>query len=127
MKDVVKKWNGISLILRILIGLIIGAVLGLAVPQATAISVLGDLFVGALKAIAPVLVFVLVMSSLAKAGNGIGKRFRTVIFLYMLSTLLAAVVAVAGQLCISGNHQADGCGQPGGAGRYLGGIDGSAE
>ena len=94
MKDVVKKWNGISLILRILIGLIIGAVLGLAVPQATAISVLGDLFVGALKAIAPVLVFVLVMSSLAKAGNGIGKRFRTVIFLYMLSTLLAAVVAV---------------------------------
>lgn len=63
-------------------------------PQATAISILGNLFVGALKAIAPILVFFLVMSSLAQATNGIGKRFRTVIFLYMLSTLLASIVAV---------------------------------
>ena len=94
MKNLIEKWNSISLILRILIGLIIGAVLGIALPNATVISILGDLFVGALKAIAPILVFILVMSSLAKAGNGIGKRFRTVIFLYMLSTLLAAVVAV---------------------------------
>ena len=94
MKNLVKKWNNVSLILRILIGLIIGAVLGIVLPNATVISILGDLFVGALKAIAPILVFVLVMSSLAKANNGIGKRFRTVIILYMLSTLLAAVVAV---------------------------------
>lgn len=83
-----------SLILRILIGLIIGAVLGLTLPQATGISILGDLFVGALKAIAPVLVFVLVISSLAQANTGIGKKFRTVIFLYMASTFLAAVIAV---------------------------------
>jgi serine/threonine transporter len=94
MKNVIKKWNDTSLILRIIIGLVIGIVLALTVPQATAISVLGDLFVGALKAIAPILVFVLVMSSLAQAGSGIGKRFRTVIFLYMLSTLLASVAAV---------------------------------
>jgi serine/threonine transporter len=94
MKNVIKKWNDTSLILRIVIGLVIGIVLALTVPQATAISVLGDLFVGALKAIAPILVFVLVMSSLAQAGSGIGKRFRTVIFLYMLSTLLASVAAV---------------------------------
>lgn len=94
MKNLVKKWNDISLILRILIGLIIGTILGIAAPQATIIAVLGTLFVGALKAVAPLLVFVLVMSSLARANNGIGKKFRTVIFLYMLSTLLAAVVAV---------------------------------
>lgn len=96
MKKFVEKWNSISLILRILVGLIIGAVLGVAIPGLPVIPVLGDVFVGALKAIAPVLVFVLVMSSLANANGGIGARFRTVIFLYMLSTLLAAVIAVLG-------------------------------
>lgn len=96
MKNFAKKWTQSSLILKILIGLVIGAVLGLLVPQLTVISILGDVFVGALKAIAPVLVFVLVMSALANANVGIGSRFRTVIFLYMLSTLLAAVVAVIG-------------------------------
>lgn len=96
MKNLVKKWNEASLIIRIAIGLVIGAVLGVAAPKATAISILGELFVGALKAVAPILVFVLVMSSLARAGNGIGKKFRTVIILYLLSTLLAAVVAVIG-------------------------------
>lgn len=94
MKSLLKKWNDTSLILRIVIGLVIGIILALIVPQATPISLLGTIFVGALKAIAPILVFVLVMSSLAQATEGIGKRFRTVIFLYMLSTLLAAVVAV---------------------------------
>ncbi len=94
MKNLVKKWNDTSLILRIVVGLIIGIILALVAPQATAISILGTIFVGALKSIAPILVFVLVMSSLAQATEGIGKRFRTVIFLYMLSTLLAAVVAV---------------------------------
>ncbi|MDO4173752.1 MAG: serine/threonine transporter SstT [Eubacteriales bacterium] len=94
MGSIVKKWNNTSLILRIVCGLVIGVVLALVVPQATPISLLGTIFVGALKAIAPILVFVLVMSSLSQATDGIGKRFRTVIFLYMLSTLLAAVVAV---------------------------------
>ena len=94
MRNILKKWNGLSLILRIVIGLAIGIVLALAVPQFTAISVLGTMFVGALKAIAPILVFVLVMSSLAQATEGIGKQFRMVIFLYMFSTLLAAVLAV---------------------------------
>ncbi|HCW53106.1 MAG TPA: serine/threonine transporter SstT [Clostridium sp.] len=89
-----KKWNDLSLIIRIIIGLVIGIILALTVPQATIISIWGDLFVGALKAIAPILVFILVMSSIAQASNGVGKKFRTVISLYMLSTLLAAVVAV---------------------------------
>lgn len=96
MKKTWNSWNNISLILRILIGLIVGAVLGVAVPQFTVVAIFGNLFVGALKAVAPVLVFVLVMSALANAKMGIGSRFRTVIILYMLSTLLAAIVAVAG-------------------------------
>lgn len=89
-----QKWTSISLVLRIAIGLVIGAILGFAFPQLTWLSILGDLFVGALKAIAPILVFVLVASSLANAKGGNADRFKTVIFLYMLSTLLAAIVAV---------------------------------
>ena len=96
MKQLVKKWNDLSLIIRIVIGLVLGAILGVVVPQFTVISVLGDVFVGALKAIAPVLVFILVMSSLANAKGGVGKRFSRVIGLYMLSTCLAAFVAVIG-------------------------------
>ncbi len=95
MKKIWKKYCETNLIIRILIGLIIGSVLALTLPN-IGLGLLGDIFVGALKAIAPILVFVLVISSLANAGEGIGKRFRTVIFLYMLSTLMAAFVAVVG-------------------------------
>ncbi len=96
MNGLVKKYSEMSLVLRILIGLVIGAIIGIAFPGATAVAILGKVFVGALKAIAPVLVFVLVMSAISKAHGGIGSRFRTVIILYMVSTLLAAVVAVIG-------------------------------
>ncbi len=94
MKKILRKYTETNLIIRILIGLVIGAVLGIFLPQWKVVGLFGDIFVGALKAVAPVLVFVLVISSLANAGNGIGKKFRTVIGLYMLSTLLAALVAV---------------------------------
>ena len=92
--SLVKKWNSLSLIIRILIGLVIGAVLGLTLPGLSWIGVLGELFVGALKAIAPLLVFVLVASSLANAKGGNASKFRTVIFLYLFSTLCAAIVSV---------------------------------
>lgn len=92
--EIIKKWTSMSLVLRIVIGLVIGAILGFALPQLTWLSILGDLFVGALKAIAPILVFVLVASSLANAKGGNADRFKTVIFLYMFSTLCAAIVAV---------------------------------
>lgn len=91
---ILKKWNSMSLILRILIGLVIGAILGFAVPKATWIGVPGELFVGALKAIAPILVFVLVASSLANSKGGNMEKFRTVIILYLFSTLCAAIVSV---------------------------------
>lgn len=94
MKKAWEAWTSISLVVRILVGLIIGAILGLAVPQATAIGILGDIFVGALKAIAPLLVFFLVISSLSNASNTHGGVIRTVIILYMFSTFLAAIIAV---------------------------------
>ena len=96
MKKFLSFYTKAPLILRIAIGLVIGIVLGLWVPQAAFVKVLGDIFVGALKAIAPLLVFVLVIASLASAGKGLGGRFKSVIFFYMLSTFLAAVIAVIG-------------------------------
>jgi len=94
MKNFVAKWNSISLILRIAIGLLIGAVLGMACPSLGLIPIFGNVFVGALKGIAPVLVFVLIISALANAKNVPGKQFRTVIGLYMLTTLLASLISV---------------------------------
>ena len=94
MKKFFALYTKSPLILRIAIGLVIGICLGLWVPQASFVSVFGSVFLGALKAIAPVLVFVLVISSLSSAGEGLGRRFRSVIFFYMFSTFLAAVVAV---------------------------------
>ncbi|MBO4513194.1 MAG: serine/threonine transporter SstT [Victivallales bacterium] len=86
--------NGLSLPQRILIGLVIGTILGLAFPQASWIGILGSLFVGGLKAVAPLLVFLLVIASLARSQAGFDRRFGFVIFEYMLSTFLAAIVAV---------------------------------
>ena len=96
---IVKAWTSMSLVLRIIIGLVIGAILGIMgnmgmMPEAvgTVISLLGDLFVGALKAVAPILVFFLVMSALANAKTGGGMS--TIVVLYVLVTFIAAVVAV---------------------------------
>ena len=93
---IVEKYNSISLILRIICGLIIGAVLGVIFKDLPVIPLLGNLFVGALKAVAPVLVFVLVISALAQGNDKLDSRFGLVIALYMISTLLASVVAVVG-------------------------------
>ena len=61
---IIKTWKKRNLIVKILCGIIIGSILGIAFPQATPIGCIGVLFVSALKAIAPILVFALVMSSL---------------------------------------------------------------
>ena len=93
-KSIAAKYNSISLILRIATGLVLGAVLALALPQAGFIAEFGNLFVGALKAIAPVLVFVIVTSALAQGSSRLDRRFGTVIWLYMLTTFLAAALSV---------------------------------
>ena len=95
MKQIVNMWNKVSLIAKIIVGIVIGAILGLLVPGATGVGLIGTMFVRALKAIAPILVFVLVISSIANAGKGNGEQFRMVTIMYILSTLLAAVVAVS--------------------------------
>lgn len=96
--QIFKAYLSVSLIIRIMIGMVAGAVLGLVWPGASGVAELGNLFVGALKAIAPLLVFILVLSALANARLGIGPRFRTVVILYMFSTTLAAAVAVVGSM-----------------------------
>lgn len=98
MSNLLKKWTETSLVLRIIIGLVVGTILGLLVPSASAIGILGTLFVSALKAIAPVLVAVLVMASIAKASSKLGSRFRNVIFRYLLSTFVAALCAVVASM-----------------------------
>ena len=89
-----KKIFEVPLVLRIAIGLALGVVLGLLCPKATFIAGLGKLFISALKAVAPILVFFLVISSLSTAGKNLGARFRNVVALYLVSTLIAAIVAV---------------------------------
>ena len=95
IKRIVSAYNSVSLILRICAGIVIGAVLGIFLSGAGWISVFGSLFVGALKAIAPVLVFSLVSSSLAKGAAKLDRRFGLVIILYLITTLLASLVAVS--------------------------------
>lgn len=120
--DFIKKWTESSLILKIVIGLIIGAILGVLVPKWTIIGFPGELFVSALKAIAPILVFVLVASAISKARTGIGSRFKTVIVLYLFSTFLSAMVAIiASTLFPVSIHltQASTAAAPGGLGEVM--------
>ena len=94
MGKYIKMWTESSLILKIIIGLIIGAILGVSLPQLKMIGFLGELFVNTLKAIAPILVCVLVISAISKAKGDISSKFKTVIILYLFSTFLAAMVAI---------------------------------
>lgn len=93
-KAVIDKYNGTELIIRIIVGLIAGTILALIMPHMTWIGEFGTLFVNALKAIAPILVFVFVASALAQGASKLDRRFGTVIFLYLFTTFLSAVVAV---------------------------------
>lgn len=94
MKSLFAKWNSVSLIKRIIAGLILGVLLALVVPQAQAIGILGDLFVGALKAIAPILIFFLVIGSLCRAKAGKSGSMKVIILLYLGGTFLASVISV---------------------------------
>lgn len=94
LKQVYERWTSINLVIRILAGLLIGAVLALAVPGLDPVGMLGTLFVNALKAIAPILVMILVMSALANSKPGLGSKFTLVLALYIGSTVVAATVAV---------------------------------
>ena len=93
VKQIARAWTSVSLIKRILVGLILGAIIGAVGPAGIeAITLLGNLFVGALKGVAPILVFFLVLSALASAQ---GKtNMKTIVILYLVSTFAAAIVSV---------------------------------
>ncbi|MEH7238286.1 serine/threonine transporter SstT [Bacillus sp. JJ1562] len=95
MKNMFHKWNQISLVKRILAGIIIGILLALVVPDgANWVSIFGTLFVGALKAVAPILVLFLVIDAIAKHRSGTKTNIKLIIGLYAISTFLAGLIAV---------------------------------
>lgn len=95
MKNVILKWNQVSLVKRILVGLIIGIILALTIPDATKwVSIFGSLFVGALKAVAPILVLFLVMNALSRHKSGQKTNMKSIIILYAIGTTLAGLVGV---------------------------------
>lgn len=124
MKELIKKWNDISLVKRIIVGLIIGITLAITLPtQLAPIAILGSLFVGALKAIAPILVFFLVMSAICQHKEGQKTNMKSIIFLYLLGTFLAGVVAVIASflfpVTLKLAASAEGVTPPGGVGEVL--------
>ena len=125
MKGLLEKWNSISLVKRILVGMIIGIILALTVPKVTVIGLLGELFVGALKAVAPVLVFFLVMGALAQHKEGKKNNMGSVISLYLIGTFCAALVAVVASFIfpvtvnLGSAAAAEGATAPGGIGEVL--------
>ena len=93
--NLLKSWNKISLVKQIIIGLVVGILLALTFPdQLSGIGILGELFVGALKAVAPILVFFLVMSAISKHKSGQKTNMKSIIVLYLLGTFAAGCVAV---------------------------------
>lgn len=91
---IILTWKKTNLIKRISLGIICGALLAVLFPQASAIGLLGEIFVGGLKAIAPLLVFALVANALSQQKKGEKSNMKTVIMLYLLGTFAAALVAV---------------------------------
>ncbi len=91
------KWNNLSLVKRIIIGLLIGTLLAIVAPKTfQPIALLGTLFVGALKGVAPILVFALVVSAVSQHKPGQKTNMKTVITLYLVGTFAAGAVAVIG-------------------------------
>ena len=91
---IILTWKKTNLIKRISLGIFCGALLAILFPKASAFGLLGEIFVGGLKAIAPLLVFSLVSNALSQQKKGQQSNMRTVIVLYLLGTFAAAIVAV---------------------------------
>lgn len=91
-----KKYEQTALIKLIIIGLIIGLIIALFIPAAVpAVSILGSLFVKALKGVAPVLVFLLVMNAMAQKNADASDAMKPIVGLYVIGTFLASLVAVS--------------------------------
>ncbi|MFJ8235706.1 serine/threonine transporter SstT [Ureibacillus sp. NPDC094379] len=124
MKALFKKWNDISLVKRIIVGLAIGIILGLTIPeQASIVSIFGKLFVSALKAVAPVLVLVLVINAIAGQKSGKKTNMKSILTLYLLGTfsagLVAAVMSFIFPTTLTLNDSATDVAPPSGVGQVL--------
>ena len=96
MGRLVKKYCETSLILKIFIALVLGTVSGIFFQKFSFLSMFGTFFVNTMKAVSPILVFMLVCSSISQANEGLGKRFKSVVFLYIFNMLCASFIAVLG-------------------------------
>lgn len=95
MKSIILKWNQVSLVKRILVGMILGIILALTIPDATKwVAIFGTLFVGALKAVAPILVLFLVMHALSTHRKGQKTNMKSILLLYAVGTFLAGLIGV---------------------------------
>lgn len=97
MEKIFKDWCSIGLVKRVLGGLVIGIIFAYIMPNVMSwITIFGDIFVGALKAIAPVLVFFLVLAAIVQHKKGQKTNIKSIVTLYLLGTFLASLVAVIG-------------------------------
>ena len=96
MKNLLKAWNRLSLVKQIIIGLVIGIVLALVAPQQLGgiMPIFGTIFTRALKGVAPVLVFFLVMFAICQHKSGKKTNMKRVLVLYLIGTFLAGTLAV---------------------------------
>jgi len=94
MRQLLIKWNQMSLVKRILVGMVVGVILALTIPSATGITIFGSLFVSALKSVAPVLVLILVMTAISQHKKGHRTNMKSIVALYGTSTFLAGLIAV---------------------------------
>ncbi|MEJ8554245.1 serine/threonine transporter SstT [Tepidibacter sp. Z1-5] len=95
MTNLLNQWNKMSLVKRIIIGLIVGIILAIIAPEAAQpISIFGSLFVGGLKSVAPILVFFLVMAAISQHKSGQKTNMKSIIVLYLFGTFVAGLVAV---------------------------------
>ncbi len=95
MRNIILKWNQISLVLRIMIGIVVGVLLAVTIPDSVEwVSIFGSLFVGALKAVAPILVLVLVTNAISNHKSGKKTNMKSILGLYAIGTFLAGVVGV---------------------------------
>ena len=95
LKGIIKKYQETALIQLIIVGLVLGILVAVFAPQAVpAVAILGDLFVRALKGVAPLLVFILVMNAMAQKTKDAGAQMKPIVKLYVFATFFASVVAV---------------------------------
>lgn len=95
MRSLIATYQRIGLVPLIIIGLILGVFIGWLAPSVgIALGLLGTLFVGALKAVAPILVFILVMAAISQHRSGNEVYVKPVLIMYMFGTFLAALTAV---------------------------------